>query len=202
MVIKKEIENIMKKNIGKIYSINDFYNYDLGSQNTIKCSLYKLAQENKIIRVFDGLYMKPRFSKIFQENVIPSTKEIIDKIAKKFGWDIIPTSEWALNYTGLSTQVPNVYIFASTGPNRIYYYGNNKIIFKHVANYKIYPFSKKMALVIQALIVLEKNNVTKSHLKKLANFTKDIKNELTKNINLLPVWIQENLKKIKDYQYA
>ncbi|WP_238543492.1 DUF6088 family protein [Metamycoplasma alkalescens] len=189
----------MKKTKGKIYSINDFVSMGIGNKNTIKCSLYKLVKEKEIIRVFNGLYMKPRFSKLFQENVTPRVEELIDAIAKKFGWDIIPTSEWALNYTSISTQVPNVYIFASTGSSKIYSYFNNKIIFKHTPKHKISPFSKKMALVIQALIVLGKNDIRKIHLKKLANYAKDIKNELTKNINLLPVWIQENLKKIKNY---
>ena len=60
-----KIENIMKNNKGKIYSINDFY--DLGTKNTIKSILYRMNEEKKITRLIDGLYVMPEYSEILQE---------------------------------------------------------------------------------------------------------------------------------------
>ena len=40
-----KIEDIMKSNKGKIYSINDFY--DLGTKNTIKSILYRMNEEKR-----------------------------------------------------------------------------------------------------------------------------------------------------------
>ena len=62
--ITKQIENIMSENQGKIFSINDFYN--IGTKNTIKSVLYRLNEENKIKRLMDGLYIKPKYSNILK----------------------------------------------------------------------------------------------------------------------------------------
>ena len=62
--ITKQIENIVSKNQGKIFSINDFYN--IGTKNTIKSILYRLNKENQITRLIEGLYIKPKYSKILK----------------------------------------------------------------------------------------------------------------------------------------
>ena len=59
--ITNRIENIMSENQGKIFSINDFY--ELGTKNTIKSVLYRLNKEGKVVRLLDGLYTKPKYSK-------------------------------------------------------------------------------------------------------------------------------------------
>ena len=125
--ITKQIENIVSKNQGKIFSINDFYN--IGTKNTIKSILYRLNEENKIKRLMDGLYIKPKYSNILKEYSYPDASEVAKKLADKFSWTIAPTGDTALNYTGLSTQVPNEYIYISDGAYREYLYRNKKIIF-------------------------------------------------------------------------
>ena len=116
--IAKQIKNLMINNPGKIYSISDFYN--LATKNTIKSILYRLSEEGTIIRIIDGLYTKPRYSEILQEYSYPNINDVAEKIAEKFAWTISPTGDTALNYTGLSAQVPNEFIYISDGPYREY----------------------------------------------------------------------------------
>jgi|GEM_PF-1779275 len=106
--ITSQIENIMSENQGKIFSINDFY--ELGTKNTIKSVLYRLNKEGKVVRLLDGLYTKPKYSKTLKEYSYPSTNAVAKKIADKFSWTIVPAEDMALNYVGVSTQVPNEYI--------------------------------------------------------------------------------------------
>ena len=188
----------MINNPGKIYSINDFYN--LATKNTIKSILYRLNEEGTIIRIIDGLYTKPRYSEILQEYSYPNINDVAEKIAEKFAWTISPTGDTALNYTGLSTQVPNEFIYISDGPYREYLYRNKKIIFKHTSNRNISLYSKKISIIIQAIKALGQNNITDNNIKILSKFANDIKDEL-KNTTKLPFWIKEIMERIYNNIY-
>ncbi len=197
--ITKQIENIVSKNQGKIFSINDFYN--IGTKNTIKSILYRLNEENKIKRLMDGLYIKPKYSNILKEYSYPDASEVAKKLADKFSWTIAPTGDTALNYTGLSTQVPNEYIYISDGAYREYLYRNKKIIFKHTTNRNITSYSKELAILIQAVKALGKDNISEEHIKKLEVFAKNIKEDLKEDTLKLPFWIQEVLVKIQEIKH-
>lgn len=197
--ITKQIENIMSENQGKIFSINDFYN--IGTKNTIKSVLYRLNEENKIKRLMDGLYIKPKYSNILKEYSYPDASEVAQKLADKFSWTIAPAGDTALNYTGLSTQVPNEYIYISDGAYREYLYRNKKIIFKHTTNRNITSYSKELAILIQAVKALGKDNISEEHIKKLEVFAKNIEEDLKEDTLKLPFWIQEVLVKIQEIKH-
>ncbi|MDO4605418.1 MAG: DUF6088 family protein [Helcococcus sp.] len=194
--ITNQIETIMSENQGKIFSINDFY--DLGTKNTIKSILYRLNEENEIVRLLDGLYTKPKYSKILNEYSYPDASAVAEKIADKFSWTIAPTGDTALNYTGLSTQVPNEYVYISDGAYREYLYRDKKIIFKHTTNRNITSYSKELSILIQAIKALGKDNISEEDIKKLAVFAKEIQEDLIKDTLKLPFWIQEVLEKIQE----
>ena len=197
--ITNQIEKIMSENQGKVFSINDFYN--LGTKNTIKSILYRLNKENQITRLIEGLYIKPKYSKILKEYSYPDANEIAEKLANKFSWTISPSGDTALNYMGLSTQIPNEYIYISDGPYREYLYRDKKIIFKHTTNRNITSYSKELSILIQAIKALGKDNIGKEDIKKLAIFAKKIKENFKEDTLKLPFWIQEVLQKIQEINY-
>lgn len=194
--ITDKIETIMSENQGEIFSINDFYH--LGTKNTVKSVLYRLSEDNEIVRLIDGLYTKPKYSKILNEYSFPDADSVANKIADKFSWTIAPTGDTALNYTGLSTQVPNEYVYISDGPYREYLYRDKKIVFKHTTNRNITSYSKDLSILIQAIKALGKNKISEKDIKKLALFAKNIKEDLIKDTLKLPFWIQEVLEKIQE----
>ncbi len=197
--ITNQIEKIMSENQGKVFSINDFYN--LGTKNTIKSILYRLNKENQITRLIEGLYIKPKYSKILKEYSYPDASEIAEKLANKFSWTISPAGDTALNYMGLSTQIPNEYIYISDGPYREYLYRDKKIIFKHTTNRNITSYSKELSILIQAIKALGKDNIGKEDIKKLAIFAKKIKENFKEDTLKLPFWIQEVLRKIQEINH-
>lgn len=197
--ITNQIEKIMSENQGKVFSINDFYN--LGTKNTIKSILYRLNKENQITRLIEGLYIKPKYSKILKEYSYPDANEIAEKLANKFSWTISPAGDTALNYIGLSTQIPNEYIYISDGPYREYLYRDKKIIFKHTTNRNITSYSKELSILIQAIKSLGKDNIGKDDIKKLAIFAKKIKENFKEDTLKLPFWIQEVLRKIQEINH-
>lgn len=193
--ISVQIEDIMNENQGTIYSIHDFYN--LGTKNTIKSVLYRLNDDGKITRLIDGLYTKPKFSEILNEYSYPDANAVAYKIADKFSWTISPTGDTALNYTGLSTQVSNEYVYISDGPYREYLYRNKKIIFKHTTNRNITSYSKELSVLIQAIKAIGKDNVSDSDIQKFAIFSKNISEDLIEDTLKLPFWIREVLERIQ-----
>lgn len=198
--ISNQIEIIMLENKGKIFSINDFYY--LGTKNTIKSALYRLCKENKIARLIDGLYIKPKYSNILKEYSYPDASKVAEKLADKFCWTITPSGETALNYTGVSTQIPNEYVYISDGPYREYFYQRKKIIFKHTSNRNIAPYSKEMAVLIQAIKALGKDDIKEKDIKRLALFSrKYVKENLKEDTLKLPFWIYEILNKIDNQQF-
>lgn len=197
--ITNQIENIMSENQGKIFSINDFYN--LGTKNTIKSVLYRLNEENQIARLIDGLYIKPKYSKILKEYSYPDANEVAEKLADKFSWTIAPTGDTALNFTGLSAQISNEYIYISDGAYREYLYRGKKIIFKHTTNRNITSYSKELSILIQAIKTLGKDNINEKHIKKLAAFSQNIKEDLKEDTLRLPFWIQEVLEEIQEVNH-
>ena len=198
-LITSQIENIMSENQGKIFSINDFY--ELGTKNTIKSVLYRLNKEGKIVRLLDGLYTKPKYSKILKEYSYPGTNAVVKKIADKFSWTIAPAGDTALNYVGVSTQVPNEYIYISDGAYREYLYRNKKIIFKHTTNRNITSYSRELSILIQAIKALGKDKISERDIKRLAFYAERIKEDLKKDTLKLPFWIQEVLEKIQEVKH-
>jgi len=185
----------MNENPGEIYSINDFYY--LATKNTVKSVLYRLEKEGKISRLIDGLYTKPKYSEILKEYSYPSVDSLAEKIADKYDWNISATGDLALNYVGISTQIPNEYIYISDGPYRSYEYRNKRISFKHTSNRNITSYSRELSILIQAIKALGKDNISKNNLEILADFSKNIEEDLVKDTLKLPFWIQEVFREIE-----
>lgn len=197
--ITSQIENIMSENQGKIFSINDFY--ELGTKNTIKSVLYRLNKEGKVVRLLDGLYTKPKYSKILKEYSYPDINAVAKKIADKFSWTIVPAEDMALNYVGISTQVPNEHIYISDGDYREYLYRNKKIIFKHTTNRNITSYLRELSILIQAIKAFGKDKIGEKDIKRLAFYAERIKEDLKKDTLKLPFWIQEVLEKIQEVKH-
>lgn len=178
-----------------LFSNNDFLKF--GNMNTIKSNLLRMVEDNKIVRLIDGIYAIPKYSKLLNAVIYPDAKELAAKIADKFSWSISPSGDLALNLTGLSTQVPNEYVYVSDGPYRTYKYRDREIIFKQTSNRFIIGLSSQNALIVQAIRMLGKENIGANEIKILRQFynkysTTDI---LTEGKNL-PVWIVKVLSEI------
>jgi len=196
--IKNRMQNSPK---GTIYTNGDFL--DLGNELTIRSALSRLHRRKEIYRLIDGYYTIPFFVKTIEEYSYPSPIELANKIAKNYAWKICPFGDTALNQMGLSTQVPATYEFISDGPYREIMYQGQLIKFRHTANRYISNFSRPLALVIQSIKALGKENITKKHINKLSNYCLNNVNEnIIQDTKCVPAWIYEILKKISEVMYG
>ncbi len=190
--IKTEISQYSE---GQLFCITDFVNY--ASYDTVKKTLQRIEKSGEIIRIIDGIYLKPKYSKLLKKAVPASIPDVANMIAKKFAWTIVPSGDTALNVLHLSTQVPACYEYLSDGPYRDYEIYGMKLNFKHTSSRTISKISEKSSLVIQYFKKLGKENITDEILITLRNSLSDEeKTLLLSECKLAPAWIYEYIKKI------
>ncbi|UUM24547.1 DUF6088 family protein [Mycoplasma sp. 3686d] len=198
--ITSTIEKIMIKNSGKIYIAKDFEQKLNINKKTANSILDELAKKGKIVRLIDDLYTKPEYSKLLQKYVNPSVDKVAQKIAKKFNWTIAPGGVATLNYTGISTQVANEYVYISDGKSTVYNYNNWKIQFKHTPSKYIKPHSTGLSILIEAIRISAKWYITIKDIKMWAFYVKrvHINDDLDYASKKLPFWLRDILLKIKE----
>ncbi len=196
----KDIENIIdNKEDGELFIINDFLS--ITSYENVKKIIQRLIKKNKLEKIIDGIYMKPKYSKTWDMKISCNIYDLADCIARKNGWDIIPTGEVAINYFGLSTQLQSKYIYVSSGPYRNYEYEGNSIYFKHTASKKLFNLSKNVKYLIQAINYYGKNNFDENAYNILKKTVSDeLVNLALEEAVIVDSWIYNVIKKIKEYK--
>lgn len=190
--IQKAIENFPQ---GKVFVISDFSS--TSAYDNVRKVLIRLKNEGKIRRILPGIYDKPAFSEILQENAAPDINAVAEAIARKNNWTITPDANTALNLLGLSTQVPANWEYLSSGDTKSYQVGNRSINFIHRADRELNGMSKKTTLVIQAIKALGTKNITKKIINKLAaKISAEDKQKLLIEAKPTTNWIYEVVKKI------
>lgn len=162
----KQIESrIISAAKDTVFITSDFL--DIADTQAVNKALSRLAEDKKIRRIIRGVYDLPHYSELLQEYISPKMENVAKAIARNFGWIVIPCGDTALNMLGLSTQIPAVWMYVSSGPYRKYEIGNRTLQFKHASSKDIVGLSYKSALVVQALKALGQVNVDQQIKKKL-----------------------------------
>jgi hypothetical protein len=178
-----------------VFSVYDFL--DISNYKTIDKALERMCEKEKIRRIGKGLFDVPSFNKRFREYAAPSLWEIAQAIGRKYRWTIVPSGVSALNYFGLSEQVPAQYICLSDGPYRSFAFSSGKINFKHAANRNLSHLSFKTRLVIQALKAAGKEEAGNRFLARLsASLSKEDKKILLAESQTVSSWVYEKIRLI------
>lgn len=196
MSIIKEIKNrISNLDDGEIIMTSDFA--ELASITTIRKCLGRCVEEGIIKRVFDGVYEKPKYSKLLNEYMPTNPEKVAYALARNYHWTIAPCGDIALNMLGLTTQVPAVWSYVSDGPYRDFEWGNIVLRFKHKANRGISQLSAQTILVIEALRALGKERVDESVVSQLKNrLIDDDKEIILGEATGCSEWIYETVRKV------
>jgi hypothetical protein len=155
---EKALSRIQKTGGGWAFSPKDFL--DLGGRPTVDSGLHRLEKRGEIRRVIRGIYDYPRFSKFLDQSLSPDVDQVARALARKFRWRIQPSGAMALNFLGLSTQVPARAVYLSDGPDRDYQIGNTSLAFEHKALKESGIELKESGLIVQALKSLGQEQIT------------------------------------------
>jgi hypothetical protein len=194
----QSIENRIEKGIknkpkGTLLLPSDFVHY--GSPKAVQKSLERLANKKLIIRVAQGIYVRPKSSKLIGP-LTPTAEEVTEAIAKRDRIRTVPTGSYALNALGLSTQVPLNIVLLTDGSPRVIKVGRRTIKFKKTTPKNLMAKGKISRLVIQALKEIGNGKVTDEEAQKIvALLKKEEVKDLKHDLALAPVWIQKIMKK-------
>lgn len=192
-VESKSIALINKKKPGSVFVVDDFSN--LGSSEAVRVALHRIEKRGELKRIARGIYASPKHHKFFGE-ILPSTEEVAETIAKRDRIKLKPTGSLALNKLGLSTQVPTRIVFLTDGSSRKIRVGKGTITFIRTTPKNMMTKGPISGLVIQALKEIGKENLTEDEENSIL---KALKSERSANIQhdmaLAPVWIRTILKK-------
>jgi hypothetical protein len=126
-----------------------------------------MERRGEIRRVIRGIYDYPRFSKLLDQSLSPDIDQVARALARKFRWRIQPSGATALNFLGLSTQVPARAVYLSDGPDRVYQIGNTALAFEHTALKESGIELKESGLIVQALKSLGQERITPEIISKI-----------------------------------
>jgi len=192
--IEKQIEKSIKsKPKGTLVLPDDYVSY--GTSKAIQKSLERLADKQLIVRVAQGIYVRPKISKLIGA-LVPSAEEVAEAIAKRDRIRTVPTGSYALNALGLSTQVPMNIVLLTDGSPREIRVGKRKIKFKKTTPKNLLAKGKISRLVIQALKEIGNGKVTAKEENKIIELLrKEEVKDLKHDIKLAPVLVQKIMMK-------
>ena len=192
--VEKQIEKSIKsKQNGVLIIPDDYMGY--GSSDAVRKALDRLENKQIIVRVAQGIYVRPKISKLIGP-LVPTAEEVGEAIAKRDRIRTIPTGRYALNALGLSTQVPMNIVLLTDGSPREIKVGKRKIKFKKTTPKNLLAKGKISRLVIQALKEIGNGKVTtEEEIKIIGLLKKEDTKDLLHDIALAPVWIQKIMRK-------
>lgn len=186
---------------GTLFVMSDFA--DIAPNNVANRVVLRLLDEKRLRSIMRGVYQKPKMNALLGECEEPSCDDVAMALARKNGWTICPNGDTALNLLGLSTQVPAVWKYLTSGPYKTYSYGAGKIAFLHTANRMINSLSPRVALVVQAFRALGEERIDASVLKSLAErYTKDQLSEIECETRNVADWIHTQIMHMKEMKDA
>ena len=194
-IIAQIYDRVQKNYSKQAFTASDFF--DIGEYKAVSKALERMEDEQKIRRIIRGIYDCPKYSNMLEEYEAPSPHEVALAIARNNNWTIAPSGNTALNQIGLSTQVTSNWSYITNGPYKKYKIDEMEIIFKHRSNKEITNKSYKTAMVIQALKIIGKDNITEKHIRIINNnLTEFEKYALMQEGKQTTSWIYSIIKKI------
>jgi hypothetical protein len=159
--------------------------------------LSDLSAQGKIRRIAHGMYDYPKYSDFLSKELSPDIDQVARAYARKFNWRIEISGDSALNYFGLSTQVPGSYIYLSDGASKSYDIMGTTLKFKKSQLKNIGFKYSESSLIVQALNALGKEHITDNVIKKIREQIDPKKYEkILKDTQSSTVWIYESIKVI------
>lgn len=149
-------ERVFDAKDGTVFASSDFA--EISVPSTMRKIFSRLVREGTLERIHDGVFHKPKFSKLLGGYVSADPEAIAKALARNYHWAIAPGGNTALKRLGLPAQETEteVWTYISDGPYRTYEWKDLKIEFRHRTNEEVTGPTYLTNLVIQALKTIGK----------------------------------------------
>ena len=184
-------DKILSLKKGAIVFVSDFAAF--GTAENVKKVLLRLEKKQLLVRLAHGIYLYPKIDKELGI-LYPSTESIAEAIAKRDKIRIIPTSIYALQQLGISTQIPMNVIYLTDGAPRKIKVGKRTITFKKTAPKNLAIKNKVLSNIVQGLKELGKENITDEIRQKINQALQKVPvKALKEEILNAPVWVRNEV---------
>ena len=184
-------DKILSLKKGTIVFVSDFAGF--GTAENVKKVLLRLEKKQLLVRLAHGIYLYPKIDKELGI-LYPSTESIAEAIAKRDKIRIIPTSIYALQQLGISTQIPMNVIYLTDGAPRKIKVGKRTITFKKTVPKNLAIKNKILSNIVQGLKELGKENITDEVKQKINQALEKVPVEILKEEILnAPVWVRNEV---------
>ena len=188
---------------GAVWTPSDFL--DFTNRDAVDKTLQRLVKWSSLRRIDRGLYDKPRYNGLTQQDSPADPKAVIDAVARRDQIRVLVDAMTAANDLGLTNAVPAKTIVHSDARAKAIKLGNLTITFKQTAPSKLYSAGRPAMRIVQALHWLRDTMISDDNsqwLDRLTKLLKDsvhgavLRNDLADGMSTLPSWMQELLRPI------
>ena len=166
-VIKKIQARIKKIRQGKPFTTNLFLN--LGSRAAIDKALSRLVKAKNIKRITRGIFVQPLQNRFVGE-VMPDVSEVIEVMTREQGEKIQIHGAEAARKFKLTTQMPILSVYYTSGSSRIIHIDKLNVKLIHTSNSKKLAHSgTNVGLALSALWYFGKKQSNKTTIAKIRN---------------------------------
>ena len=148
---------------GKPFSIRCLA--ELGPSSAISKAVTQLVRRGELVRVYRGIYIRPKFSQYTGRIRCPGLWDLLSLIARQSRWKLQIHGADSVRQFGLSTQMPVIPIYYTSGPSRSLLLGKAEIWLVHAAPMVMQCAGTRVGMAISALYYLGKDGATQECVK-------------------------------------
>lgn len=200
-IAKAVQERVKGFHLGHVFSVDEFTQF--GKTEVVYQELHRLTNQGVINRIQHGVYYRPKPNSMLKGRYLsPDVYEVVKVIAEKNGELIQVHGGMAANCLELSTQVPVMDVFYTSGNSREFKIAGTRVRLLHTKNSKFFqhPFDSRVGVAISALLFLGKEIVDLNMVKKLEKMLTSEERILLYQSSL-PMWLHELLDEQKTKFY-
>ena len=161
----------------------------LGKRAAIDQALSRLARSGKLIRICQGVYMRPIQTRFGQ--CAPSVSKALKTLSALWGETFVPCGGSAANRLGLTSQNPIREVYLTSGRSRRLHFGGITVELRHAPRWQLAAPHRKAGDVIRALAWLGPREVEEGLEAVLPTLSAQDLEELSAARAMMPIWMAE-----------
>ena len=150
-------QRVMRLPKGQPFTIRRFA--ALGTRSAVSKAIARLVSRGELERVHRGVYMRPKSSR-YVARVRPNAWEVVSLIARQSRQALQIHGANAVRRFGLSTQMPLISIYYTSGSSRSLFIGKAEVRLVHAAPMVMQQAGTEVGMAISALFYLGKDGST------------------------------------------
>ncbi len=161
----------------------------LGNRAAVDQALSRLARSGKLIRIFQGVYMRPVQTRFGQCG--PEIGKALQALSALWGETFVPCGGSAANCLGLTTQNPVRMVYLTSGRSRRLQFSGIEVELRHAPRWQLVAPKRKAGDLIRALSWLGPKEVDDALDAVLPTLSPDDLEELSAARAIMPIWMAE-----------